>query len=54
MTNFISLCLIVSFVILNASGACLYWYYEDEPNKYNPCGEDMDYVPNNAVPIFLD
>lgn len=31
-----------SSVVLDANGKCIYWYYNDEPDKRNPCHE-LDY-----------
>lgn len=40
-----------SYVIYDSNGACSYWYYEDEPDKRNPCGSDDSFVPENAKRI---
>lgn len=37
-------------VILDVGGECLYWYYDDEADKNNPCVN----VPDSAIPIFLE
>lgn len=39
-----------SVVVLDADDGCLYWFYEDDPGRHNPC-ED---IPGNAFPVWLD
>lgn len=59
MNNFnviIFVCLIlVSYEAIDANGECVYWFYEDSPDKHNPCYDDnMNlYVPDNAIPIWI-
>lgn len=37
-----------STVFYDAAGRCLYWSWDDESQKLNPCGPDEKYVPENA------
>ncbi len=43
-----------STVIVDDSGKCLFWFYDIEPEKLNPCGNDYEFVPENATPIDKD
>ena len=38
-----------STVVLNNSGECIYWYWDAESDKHNPCIN----VPDNAKPILI-
>lgn len=46
---------LVAYEILNSNGQCVYWYYEDSPDKHNPCNDDngKSYVPDNAIPLWI-
>lgn len=43
-----------STVVINDDGECAFWYYDHDPKKHNPCGNDGDFVPDNAKPIGID
>jgi hypothetical protein len=38
-----------SSVVVDQDGHCLYWFYNDESEKHNPCIN----VPGNALPIWV-
>lgn len=42
-----------STVITNEANECIFWFYDYEPEKHNPCGIDDEYVPENATPMEL-
>lgn len=33
---------------IDASGACLFWYYKDDPEGRNPCGTDNQWLPEGV------
>jgi hypothetical protein len=35
---------------------CLFWFYEEEPLKHNPCSDNNgnSYVPENATVITME
>lgn len=39
-----------SVVVLSAENDCKYWYYMDEPQKFNPC----EFAPENAEPAWQE
>lgn len=43
-----------STVVIDEEGNCLFWFYELETEKRNPCGENDMHVPENAKPINKD
>lgn len=39
---------LASHLILDADGKCQYWYYDEDPDRRNPCIN----IPGNATPVF--
>lgn len=39
-----------SHVVIDSEGNCIYWYYDESPDKRNPCID----VPDNATPTDID
>lgn len=36
--------------VLDSNSNCIYWYWDDEREKLNPCIN----IPDNAKPIFIE
>lgn len=38
-----------SYVVYDDAHRCAYWYYSDDSKRYNPCGDNEEFVPENAI-----
>lgn len=38
----------VDATVYYEDGECVYWVWDDESEKRNPCGKDDEYVPESA------